>query len=134
MTLHSDLPEKTNEHFDRIMRDRDEFRTWVRLVFTRAGTPQLALHVAEAMLGALWKYLVTDEDLDDEYLQAAEARLDVAIAACAKLGLERKALMRGDGRGYDVRNFWGYATQRAVEDSLEADAPGPEHPATEVSA
>ena len=134
MTLHSDLPEKANEEFDRIMRSPNEFRTWVRLVFTRAGTPQLALHVAEAMLGALWKYLVEDEDLDDEYLEAAEGRLDAAIAGCAVLGLTRKALMRGNGRGYDVRDFARYAAQRAIEQSLEAEIEGPEHPATGVTA
>ena len=133
MLRHPDLPEGVNEEFDRVMRDPDEFRTWVWLVFTRAGTPQLALYVAEAMLGALWKYLVTDEDLDDEYLEAAEARLHAAIMACAELGLERKALMRGDGHGYDVRDFARYATQRAVEDSVEVAAEGPEHPATGVT-
>ena len=134
MVRHDDLPEKVNEEFDKIMRDPAEFRTWVRLVFTRAGTPGLALHVAEAMLGALWKYLVTDEDLDDEYIEAAEGRLDAAIFGCVRLGLERKALMRGDGRGYDVRSFDRYAAQRATERSLEAEAEGPEHPATGVSA
>ena len=125
MVLHSDLPEKVNEHFDRIMRDPAEFRTWVRLVFTRAGTPGLALHVAEAMLGALWQYLVTDEDLDDEYIEAAEARLDAALRGCAQLGLERKALMRGNGHGFDVRSFDRYAAQRATERSLETEPEGP---------
>ena len=124
MMRHDDLPEKVNEEFDRVLRSPDEFRTWVRLVFTRAGTPELALYVAEAMLGALWKYLVADEDLDAEYVMAAEARLDAAIAACAKLGLERKALMRGNGRGYDVREFARYAAQRAVEQSVERNTTG----------
>ena len=120
MLLHSDLPEKANEEFDRVFRDPAEFRTWVRLVFTRAGTPGLALHVAEALLGALWKYLVEDEDLDDEYLEAAEGRLDAALWGCTLLGLTRKALMPGNGHGYDVRDFARYAKQRALEDSREA--------------
>ena len=127
------LPEKTSEEFDRIMRSPAEFRTWVRLVFTRAGTPGLALHVAEALLGALWKYIVTDEDMDDEYIEAAEARLNAALVSCGMLGLPRKALMRGDGHGYDVRSFDRYAAQRATERVLETEPEGPEHPATGVT-
>ena len=135
MTLHSDLPEKTNEHFDRIMRDPVEFRTWVRLVMSRcAMRPPLALDAGEAIAAALFTFIVNELDVEDEDMVTLDKILDQAMTGLATFGLSTGMLRKQHGHGYDVRSFWDYATQRALEDSLEAAAEGPEHPATGVTA
>ena len=134
MTLHSDLPEKTNEHFDRIMRSPDEFRRWVGLVLRRCVTPALAEEAGEAIAAALFTFIVNVLEVEDEDVVALDRMLDGAVTGLREYGLTTGMLRNRDGKGYDVRSFWDYATQRAVEDSLEADAPGPEHPATGVTA
>ena len=135
MTLHSDLPEKVNEHFDRIMRDPDEFRTWVRLVMSRcAPSPALAMEAGEAIAAALFTFIVNVLDVEDEDIVALDRMLDAAVTELREHGLTTGMLRKRNGHGYDVRSYWDYATQRAVEDSLEAGTPGPEHPATGVSA
>lgn len=130
MTLHSDLPDATNEHFDRLMRDPDEFRTWVHLVMSRcAPSPALAVEAGEAIAAALFTFIVKVLDVEDEDIVALDRTLDAAVTELGTVGLTTGMLRKGDGHGYDVRSFWDYATQRAVEDSVEASTPGPEHPA-----
>ena len=135
MTLHADLPDATNEHFDRIMRDPDEFRTWVRLVMSRCATrPPLAHDAGEVIAAALFTFIVKVLDVEDEDIVALDRTLDNAMTGLAMLGLSTGMLRKRDGKGYDVRSFWDFATQRAVEDSVVASAPPPEHPATGVTA
>ena len=138
MVRHDDLPEKVNEEFSRILRDPAEFRTWVRLVMSRcAQNPALALDAGEAIAAALFTFIVKVLDVEDEDVVALDRTLDAAVTGLGRLGLTTRMLSKKGsptGKGYDVRSFWDYATQRAVEDSVEANAPGPEHPATGVSA
>ena len=134
MTLLSDLPEKVNEHFDRVMRDPDEFRRWVHLVLRRCVTPALAEEAGEAIAAALFTFIVNVLDVEDEDIVALDRMLDAAVTELREHGLTTGMLRKRNGHGYDVRSYWDYATQRAVEDSLEAGTPGPEHPATGVSA
>ena len=135
MMRHDDLPASTNEHFDRIMRDPAEFRTWVRHVMSRcAMRPPLALDAGEAIAAAVFFFVVKVLDVEDEDMVALDKILDQAMTGLATLGLTTGMLRKRDGKGYDVRSYWDYATQRAVEDSLEVAPEGPEHPATGVTA
>lgn len=134
MVRHDDLPEKVNEEFNRIMRDPDEFRRWVGLVVGRCVTPTLLADVGETIAAALFTFIVNVLDVEDEDIVALDKMLDGAVTELRESGLTTGMLRKRDGHGYDVRSFWDYATQRAVEDSLEAQVEGPEHPATGVSA
>ena len=134
MTLHSDLPEKVNEHFDRIMRDPDEFRRWVRLVMSRFAPSRALVEVAgEGIASALFTFIVNVLEVEDEDVEALDRMLTEAVTKLRKLARTTGMLRKHDGKGYDVRSFWDFATQRAVEDSVEVAAEGPEHPATGVT-
>ena len=133
MMRHDDLPASTNEHFDRIMRSPDEFRRWVRLVLRRCVTAALAEEAGEAIASALFTFIVNVLDVEDEDVVALDRMLDGAVTGLREYGLTTGMLRILDGHGYDVRSFWDYATQRAVEDSVEVAAEGPEHPATGVT-
>ncbi len=133
MIRHDDLPASTNEHFDRIMRSPDEFRRWVGLVLRRCVTPALAEEAGEAIASALFTFIVNVLDVEDEDVVALDRMLDGAVTGLREYGLTTGMLRKRDGHGYDVRSFWDFATQRAVEDSVEVAAEGPEHPATGVT-
>ena len=134
MVRHDDLPEKVNEEFDRIVRDPDEFQRWVGLVLGRCVTPTLLQDAGEVIPAALFTFIVNVLDVEDEDIVALDKMLDGAMTELREQGLMMGALRKRDGYGYDVRSFWDFATQRAVEESAQMSAEGPEHPATGVTA
>ena len=134
MILHDDLPESINEHFDRLLRDPDEFRRWVGLVLGRCVTSALRREAGEAIASALFVFVTNVLEAEDEDMVALDRLLDGAVTELREHGLTTGMLRKSNGRGYDVRCFWDYCGQRAVEDASLTSIEGPEHPATGVTA
>lgn len=134
MILHSDLPESTNEHFDRLLRDPDEFRRWVGLVLGRCVTSALRQEAGEAIAAALFVFVTNVLEAEDEDMVALDRLLDGALTELREHGLTTGMLRKSNGRGYDVRSFWDYCGQRAIENAAEVAPEGPEHQATGVTA
>ena len=110
-----------DERFDEIARNPHEFRTWLRIATSRVpATHKLELAVDVAI--ALYSYMVKGLDIDDEYIEEANAAIAETLRRGGYCNLTR-SLHDVEHNASSPFNFFGSRALEDVRDAAEVSAP-----------